>query len=225
MAKHLHPDRPVYGLQVPGFDGVPMGYRPVEELATRYLAEVQTVQPHGPYLLGGLSFGGLIALEMAQLLDRLGESTECLVLLDTHRPTDSDIPRRSEGTHLQRIRRLGLLGKTRYLIAGMRRRLNDYRRMALIQLRMRTGRPLRGSLRDFHFWRMCRPEGYAGQVLFIASRGRAERRRNEWDAFLHDVVDLVEIDAEHDDLVVMPWIREVCEHLETGFEQAAAPRT
>jgi len=218
-------------LQVPGFDGIPTGYRPVEELAVRYLAEIQTVQPHGPYLLGGLSFGGLIALEMAQVLDRQGETTDLVVLLDTHRPTDADIPSRAQGTHLQRIGRLSPFARVRYLLAGMHRRLNDYRRTALIRLRLWTGRPLRGALRDFHFWRMCqraewgyRPEGYAGPVLFIASRGRAERRRNEWDGFLDDLVDLIEVDAEHDDLVVMPWIREVCEHLESGFEHASAMR-
>lgn len=234
LAANLDPDRPVYGLQVAGFDGVPTGYRPVEELATRYLAEIRTVQPRGPYLLSGLSFGGLVALEMAQLLAGEGEKTELLVLLDSHRPTDRDDERRhAELNHVVRMRRLSIFGKARYLLSGLRRRLNDYRRMSLVQLRMRTGRRLSEPLRDFHFWRMCnragrsyRPGEYSGRVLIVASRGRSELRREEWGPLLAGAFDVAEIDAGHDDLVVLPWIQEVGEILESGFEHAAStPRT
>ena len=45
----------------------------VQEIAAGYIEEIRTVQPKGPYYLGGHSFGGLVAFEMAQQLNQLGE--------------------------------------------------------------------------------------------------------------------------------------------------------
>ena len=42
-----------------------------------------SVIAEGPYLLGGRCFGGLVAFEMAQQLNRQGEKTALLVILDT----------------------------------------------------------------------------------------------------------------------------------------------
>ena len=47
---------------------------------------MRTIQPQGPYLLGGYSFGGLIAVEIARQLSAVGEKIELLVLLDPDRP-------------------------------------------------------------------------------------------------------------------------------------------
>jgi thioesterase domain-containing protein len=45
---------------------------------------MRRVQPEGPYMLGGWSFGGLVAYEMAQLLQRAGQEVGLLGLIDTH---------------------------------------------------------------------------------------------------------------------------------------------
>src|SRR5258708_6635551 len=55
-------------------------------MAEWYLLAVRRVQPKGPYLLGGWSFGGLVAFEMAQRLDALGETVALLALLDSGVP-------------------------------------------------------------------------------------------------------------------------------------------
>jgi thioesterase domain-containing protein len=44
------------------------------------------VQPHGPYRLGGYSFGGNVAFEMAVQLQAAGEQVEPVLMLDTHVP-------------------------------------------------------------------------------------------------------------------------------------------
>src|SRR5262249_22243878 len=48
-----------------------------------YVKEIQTLQPQGPYFLGGLSFGGVIAFEMAQQLYAKGQTVALLALFDT----------------------------------------------------------------------------------------------------------------------------------------------
>jgi thioesterase domain-containing protein len=58
----------------------------IEQMARDYLAAIKTVQPQGPYLLGGHSFGGVVAYEMAQCLWAEGEAVGLLVMFDTHSP-------------------------------------------------------------------------------------------------------------------------------------------
>lgn len=83
LARHLGPDQPFYGLQIPEFLEEDEIYLRVEEMAARYIAEMQTVQPQGPYSLGGWSSGGVMAFEIAQQLRRRNQEVGLLALLDT----------------------------------------------------------------------------------------------------------------------------------------------
>jgi aspartate racemase len=87
LGRRLAPNHPFYGLQSRGLDGKDPRHATIEEMATRYLDEIRTVQPRGPYSLGGFSFGGLVAYEMAQQLLARGEEVGLLVLFDTY-PSD-----------------------------------------------------------------------------------------------------------------------------------------
>jgi len=84
LAKHMEPDYPLYGLQSQGLDGKSKPLNTVEEMAERYLQEIKTVQPHGPYFLGGYCLGGTIAYEMAQRLIANGEQVPMVAMLDTY---------------------------------------------------------------------------------------------------------------------------------------------
>ncbi|CAM5490575.1 D-alanine--D-alanyl carrier protein ligase [Streptomyces californicus] len=83
FAKHLPPDQPFYAFQAAGAD---VGTEPVrgpEQLASYYTAAMRLVEPAGPHHLGGWSFGGFVAFEMARQLHAAGESVASVVLLDT----------------------------------------------------------------------------------------------------------------------------------------------
>jgi amino acid adenylation domain-containing protein/FkbM family methyltransferase len=84
MSRHFGPNQPVYGLQSEGLNGDGHLNATVEEMASRYVKEIVTVQPHGPYFLGGYCLGGVIALEIAQQLTASGEKVEGVILLDTY---------------------------------------------------------------------------------------------------------------------------------------------
>ncbi len=60
-------------------------------MAARYIQEIQTVQPQGPYLLGGHSFGGYVALEMAKQLQLKGQKVARLAIFDTTVPFNQPI--------------------------------------------------------------------------------------------------------------------------------------
>jgi thioesterase domain-containing protein len=83
LALHLGPDQPVYGLQSIGIAGEASPLIQIEVMAERYLAAIRQVQPEGPYQLAGWSFGGKLALEMAQQLQKTGESVALLAIIDT----------------------------------------------------------------------------------------------------------------------------------------------
>jgi acyl transferase domain-containing protein/thioesterase domain-containing protein len=83
LANELGSDQPFSGLQSVGMYGQPD--RTIEEMATHYIEALRSVSK-GPYLLGGWSFGGLVAFEMAQQLHRAGEEVALLALLDTPAP-------------------------------------------------------------------------------------------------------------------------------------------
>lgn len=84
LARHMNPDYPLYGLQAQGLDGKRPCATSIEEMASHYIREIRTVQPEGPYFLGGYSLGGLIAYEMAQQLSAKGEEVAFVALLDTY---------------------------------------------------------------------------------------------------------------------------------------------
>jgi thioesterase domain-containing protein/acyl carrier protein len=80
---YLGEDRPMFALEHQSQDGTRARYTQVETLAAHYLEEIRTVQPKGPYLLAGYSFGGVIAFEIAQSLLSEKQEVALLTLLDT----------------------------------------------------------------------------------------------------------------------------------------------
>lgn len=86
LANHLHPERPVYGLQAVGLEGKQAPHTCIEEMVSHYIQEIQTVQPEGSYLLGGLCIGGNIAFEIAQQLRKQGQQTSLVVMMDSPNP-------------------------------------------------------------------------------------------------------------------------------------------
>ena len=60
-------------------------------MAAWYVKEIRDVQPQGPYLLGGWSMGGLIALEAARQLLAAGQAVALVAMFDTYLSLD-DFP-------------------------------------------------------------------------------------------------------------------------------------
>ena len=70
---HLHPDQPVYGIQAYGVAEGQTPHSSVHQMALEYIKSMREIQPTGPYYLGGESFGGIVAYEMACQLVQGGE--------------------------------------------------------------------------------------------------------------------------------------------------------
>lgn len=81
--------RTVYGLNSPFLseDG-PSWTAGVAEIAHHYIVQMKEKAPTGPYLLGGWSFGGVVAYEMARQLTMANEQVQGLFLLDSPCPRE-----------------------------------------------------------------------------------------------------------------------------------------
>jgi len=86
LARRLGPDQRVYGLQAYGLENRAVPDWSVERHAKRHLSIIRVIQPHGPYYISGFSFGGLVAMEIAHLLEAIGETVALLTLFDTTLP-------------------------------------------------------------------------------------------------------------------------------------------
>ncbi len=83
LVKYLNKQYPCYAIQDPRITDSELTFTSLEELVSLYIKEIKTVQSEGPYLLGGHSYGGVVAFEMARQLRENGEEVKFIVLIDS----------------------------------------------------------------------------------------------------------------------------------------------
>ena len=184
----LDTSRPVYGIQARGLEPGTEPHVRVADMADDYIGLMRSVQASGPYAIGGYSFGGLVAFEIAQRLVRAGETVEQVGLIDTQvdgrylplGPSLRDRARRAQGT-LRTVASLPLHEKLRYvqsksivLLDRVRTTLglkplrpelvgNVVGEAALPPLLRRVRGAMLLAMRDY------RPAPYPGKVVFLSA--------------------------------------------------------
>jgi thioesterase domain-containing protein len=135
LARELGPDQPFYGLQALGRDSDEQPHDNIETMASYYLDEIRSVQPEGPYCLGGYCAGATIAFEMARQLVSIGETVSLLAVIE------GEAPKSFYRTFAGGAR--SILG----FCANLPYWLVDYGHLKPHQMRARLGRDLRFALR------------------------------------------------------------------------------
>ena len=159
LARLLGSDQPVYGIQARGLYDEHPPDTSVEAMAAHYVDVIKVAWPRGPYAIAGLSFGGVVAFEVARQLRASGARVALLALLDapalgshrllpkvTHLRRTSALLRRRITYHSRNLRRLPLRKKTDYL-AKRAHTLRRRARSRLWQIQFRLYSTLR-SLRS-----------------------------------------------------------------------------
>lgn len=109
LAVYLDPEQPVYGLQAVGLDDGKPPLDSIDAMCTHHLAQIEAVQPNGPYLLLGYSMGGRLALEIGRRLRAKGHRAVHVMMIDSHMQTNayrasgSTPPRWAQGRYLNRV--------------------------------------------------------------------------------------------------------------------------
>ena len=235
LAQHLGGERPFYALEARGVDGqVPR--TSVVEMASEYIKEIQTVQPQGPYFLGGYSFGGLVAFEMARQLQDLGQEIALLAMLDTVAPSaytssSTDTSFWSQMfSHSRQLWQLTLPDKLAYL----QQRLQYHFLVGKLSIFYRLYlRYVRRSLPDLRLLDVAAannqarksytPQVYGGSLtIFRASQksvGFDDDPKLGWGGVAAGETEIHQIPGSHTDLMTEPQVRLLAEKLQLCLDK------
>ena len=233
LARRLGDDQPLYGFQAYGLGGKAPPHIRVEDMARHYIREMCEFQPNGPYYLGGSSFGGLVAFEMARQLAEANQQVGLLALFDTYGPnypkylTSTTSLRKRIYRLVERIHHhwsdLKLLpNKQRipYLGAKAQKARNQFRRKwkqnkdeIARKFHEKTGRPLPENLRKTqnsisYALERYRFGVYDGEIaLFRASNQPLGIEPNPtlgWETIANDRIRVYEVPGFHGAITVDP---------------------
>ena len=200
LVRALGPDRPVYGLQSIGLDGVREPLVSIEAIAEHCLREIRVVQPHGPYAFAGACFGATVAYEIARQVMSQGETVAYLGLLDPSSreglgasPSQSGAMRRMLALARLVVDRIALYGAEMETLRGTDRLRYAARKVGALLRRIgkRTAGDLRREIgaREVYRCNVAALDAYRRTPLrgnlrmlsFIeTARGRERRDAEEW---------------------------------------------
>jgi acyl-CoA synthetase (AMP-forming)/AMP-acid ligase II/thioesterase domain-containing protein/acyl carrier protein len=217
--------RPTYSFVPRGFERRSLPDRTVERVAARFVRALRDVQPHGPYLIGGYSFGTVTAFEMAHRLRASGEQVALLVLLD---PTW--LPFRY-GDRLRRWAADPGAGGRGSLAVGWR-----VARQLAVSLRVRAraatagivSRPYADQCRIFlelssRQGRRYRPTPYDGPALVLSTRDRDLTNLVDMTHLLIGETRVLKVSGTHDSMVQQPHVDELARLLRETLAAADIP--
>ena len=218
LANEFAPLRPVYSLFIPeemssAVQARSAPSRPIDvpALAARYLQVIRQHQPSGPYHLLGLSFGGILAFEIAQQLREQGDELALLAILD------SNLPGRA---------RQGLFFKIR---RNLRKLLTRLRARSVTGTELPKFPPAdarsNSSNRDDGFLSAIGnypAKPYSGKALFIEALLAGEYTSFGWSGLVSEL-DLQVIQADHLGLLRDPAVKIVAETLMRAMDSSAIP--
>jgi amino acid adenylation domain-containing protein len=249
LARYMGIERPsdgFYGLQARGLDGHEEPFTRIEDMAAYYVDAIRSVQPSGPYLLGGWSLGAVVAFEMAQQIQAQGQEVGWLALLDSPAP----LRREEEMDQVQLLAGLaGDLGLPiseedlgplepderllRILEYGQKRRLFplDYdlaqarRLLHIFETNveaLRNYRPRRYSDRITLFRAREAPQNTFDNSLFDSSLSSDVEPTLGWSALSSHPVDVHEVPGDHISMITEPHVQSLAARVKCSVNAISA---
>ena len=208
LARNLDPDQPVYGLESLDLDEEQTLHNKVEDMAAYYIQVMQTIQTQGPYQIGGWSFGGLVAFEIAQQLQAQGQSVSTVVLLDTSPFTEYEELNEADDVDFLEE----LLARKNGAILGIPPELDVVQAQRLLQV-------FKGHILAANDYN---PQPYGGKVdLFLAEGGIAADSLEAiagWQKLATKGVDVHWIPGDHHTMVTKPNVLFLADKLQVCLE-------
>jgi len=231
LARALGPDQPLYGLQAPGLDGERPPLDQVGEMADLYLEAVRAIHPQGAWHLGGWSFGGLVAYEMACRLGEQGEPAGLVAVLDAPARDVAEAPLADEAELL--VRGLGeVFLQAVPLDPAELRGLDTRAQVALVLDRARRAGQVpddfdevragglvavfKANLRAARTWE---PRSYPGRITFVRAAGSHHLGPDPaggWGAFA--AVDVITVPGDHYRMVEPPHVEVLARTLRAALD-------
>ena len=217
LARHMAPDQPFYGIQPQGIDGGMPFLRTVEQMASCYIGEMRQAQPQGPYFIGGYSFGGLVAFEMARQLQAAGEEVAFLGMVDTYpgRPKSNtvllktllDLPHRQQAAYVT--------SKITKYRRGLRRRFDAL----FLPKALKEIREILAQAEQTY-----RPHSYFGSATWLRASEKGLRgldnAQDDWSKWVTGGIEIHEIDGDHGSIMNEPMVGALAEKLRSCLAKA-----
>jgi acetoacetyl-CoA synthetase len=198
LVKHIESPRSIYAIQAKGADGVDAPLETVEEMARHYFDAIRQVQPRGPYVLIGYSFGGLVDLEVAREFHKAGEEVALLVMLESYPHAHHLSQRERVRLLFQRIRlhvttmmKLPIGEAVSYVFRRSERRSHFSGRSEVGETRLSpreiSTNPAMQRLRDCNHraWERYDPQFYGGRIHFVKSEAGSYFPKNPAKIWAH----------------------------------------
>jgi amino acid adenylation domain-containing protein len=236
LVGHLSADQPYYGLQSVGLDGRSSPLTDIRSMAAAYLSEIKSVQPNGPYYLGGRSFGGTVAYEMARQLKSEGEEVALLAIFDSYpkgwqklypvevaRSYSRRFLRLRLERHLRVWMRLGTIEKIRYASSKIGYKSKKFKNVLWrIVQKVRPPADTIGSMIrnieevNYTALRSYVPDVYEGKVTFFCADEEVcpEENLTGWQRLARGGVDVVNVPGDHQTMIKEPHVGVLAEKLE-----------
>ncbi|MBS1808496.1 MAG: amino acid adenylation domain-containing protein [Acidobacteria bacterium] len=248
LARYCEADQPFYGLQSVGLTGKQKPLTSIEEMAAHYIQEMRLIQPHGPYYLGGRSFGGSVAFEMARQLREQGEEVGLLAMLDTYplgwekllpptevRQYEKQFLKLRVKRHFSKLRQLSLTGKANYILSKAefkKRKFKNFWWRVRNQVGAVPADSLRNTLREIEELnylaaRKYTPHIYQGKVTFFCAEEEVRLDENVfgWQRLAAGGVDVVRVPGDHQTMIHEPQVQELARSLMESLHRTTTPES
>jgi thioesterase domain-containing protein len=209
-------------------------------MAAYYIEALQTVQPQGPYFLGGHSFGSYVAFEMALQLLHQGQEVALLAILDTPAPVPRNKPVEVEHDDARYLTDLAmtieqLAGKNLSVSYENLQPLGPNEQLNYFLQRLKTANvfppesklpQLRGLVQVFKANNQTHyvpHEVYPNQItVFPASEQFWDDPAIGWDKVSSEPVETYSVPGDHITMVTEPHVRVLAEKLRACLDKAQA---
>ena len=243
LVNQLDNEHPVYGLQSIALEDPETSDGSIESMATRYISAIRSIQPKGPYRIGGYCFGGVVAYEMARQLEREGEKVSLLAILEGYVPYArniqasslerlpifvkhipawiKDYASMSPGEVFSRVR--STWNRIRAKIQGrqdlqQRVRVEEILEMDLSKVPDRSVELTQAHSRAFHQYK---PGTYGGTVTLFRARHRSLNevvfgsldQTMGWDGLAQGGVEVRMVDGFHRNIHLPPYLHSLASEL------------
>lgn len=245
LARHLGAEQPFYGLQPPGHEEGATPFNRMADFVSFFLEHLHQVQPQGPYLLGGHSSGGYIALALALALQQQGQAVPVVVILD------SIPPGMSPGDEAMHAAFNSLADAVRMLKKG----LGDRLPLSIDELQTLSGdAALQYVVEGYKKVNLLPPQAgvsqlkrmqnvyssvteaishyhpqdqYKGQLLFFQTSEikveSPEQMAVGWQRFCTNPIAVYPVPGNHQTMMTTPHVEVLGQQMRTAIDQALAP--
>jgi thioesterase domain-containing protein/acyl carrier protein len=218
-------ERPFYGIQPLGLGEGEETHTSIEAMAAHNIEAMRSIQPQGPYYLGGHCSGSWVAYEMAAQLEQLGETVAFLAIVDNHAPTYREPGR---GSMRHQISRLLYYLSDRRLFHALAWQIKLFTEKWLFHKHGTAAQQRIQVVRNTHdraFENYKATHNYTGPMTIIRSSENIVRYASDdwyklWQEMTIQEIEIVDIHSTHAMLVFNPQAEELAHHILTGIEQS-----